>query len=190
MPKFHAEVKSSEAEKRLLLYLHAVPNELAKAVQQVADDAVLIFSGYAPKGRTGKLGRGIRAVSAQGRVSSGRFATGRQFAIVAHASSHGYDYVGVTRFGHRVKFIRPSIDRAPASVIDTKTARRRYGHLAKGHRPALAFRDRGSGPIIYRGVVKGLVRNRDWAEEAQDAVNRELNHQAQQLANNLGRRFG
>ena len=184
MPKFHAEVKTSEAEKRLLLYLHAVPNELAKAVQAVADDAVLIFAGYAPKGKTGKLGRGIRAVSAQGRLSSGRFATGRQFAIVAHATSHGYDYVGVTRYGHRVRFIRPSIDRAPASVVATGKLRRRYGELAKGQRPALKFD--GS----YRNVVRGVVKNKDWVDQAQDAVNRELDDQARKLANNLERRFG
>lgn len=185
MPKFHAEVKTGEAQKRLLLYLHAVPNELSKAVQAVADDAVLIFAGYAPKGKTGKLGRGIRAVSAQGRLSSGRFATGRQFAIVAHATNRGYDYVGVTRFGHRVKFIRPRVDRAPASVIATKAPRRRYGELAKGQRPALRFDD-GS----YRNVVRGVVRDHDWVQQAQGAVNRELDDQARKLANNLERRFG
>ncbi len=189
MPKFHAEVNTSEAEKRLLLYLHAVPNELSKAVQKVADDAVLIFSGYAPKGRTGKLGRGIRSVSAQGRLSSGRFATGRQFAIVAHATNRGYDYVGVTRFGHRVRFIRPSIDRAPASVIATGKLRRRYGELGKGQRPALKLPPDGDDKG-FRNVVKGVVREHDWVQQAQGAVDRELDDQARKLANNLERRFG
>ncbi len=190
MPKFHATVRSAEAEDRLLAFIPAVANELRDAVQDVADDAALIFASYAPKGRSGRLGRGIRVVSAQGRLSSGRFATGRQFAIVASAKNkEGFDYVGVSRFGHKQLFIRPSIDRKPASVVSTRKPRRRYGELKKGERPALRIPARNGGPAIYRNVVRGVKRTHDWAETAQDAVNREMDARAEQLATTLARRF-
>jgi hypothetical protein len=177
----------------MLVYVAAVPNELAAAVQQVADDAALILASYAPKGRTGAIGRGIRVLSAQGRLASGRFATGRQFVIYASARNQGYDYVGVSRFGHRVKFIRPSSDRQPQSVISTKRPKLRYGmKTPSGHRarPALRLPPKQGTHGIYRNVVRGIVRPVDWVQTAQAAVDRELNAQAKLLANNLERRFG
>lgn len=194
MPKFHATMKTAEAEKRMLLYIHAVPNELAREVQRLTDDAVMIFQSYAPSGPSGRLGRGIRATSAQGRSSaSGRFETGRQFVITATARSReGYDYVGVTRFGHRQRFIRPSLDRQPQSVIDTRKPKRRFGHgeTPADRRPALRIPSRTGGKPLYRNVVRGVVKTHDWAEAGQRAVDKELDLAAKRLAHNLTRRFG
>lgn len=193
MPTFHVNMKTAEAERRMLVYIAAVPNELAQAVEQVAHDASLILASYAPKGRTGAIGRGIRVLSAQGRLASGRFATGRQFVIFTSARNQGYDYVGVSRFGHRVKFIRPSSDRQPQSVISTKRPKLRYGmkdHLGRRARPALRLTPSGNHKGVYRNVVRGVVRPVDWVDQAQAAVDRELNSQAERLAHNLERRFG
>lgn len=188
MPSFHVTVTTAEAQDRLLTLIKAVPNELARAVGDVSDDAVLIFSAFAPKGRTGRLGRGIRAISAQGRLSSGRFATGRQFAIVASArNTDGFDYVGVSRFGHRKEFIVPRHDRAAASVISTRKPRR-DGQTTPG-RPALRISARNGGAAIYRNQVRGVKRTHDWAESAQGAVNRELESRSTQLSHRIEARF-
>lgn len=190
MPSFEARIFTAAAQRRMLALMGTVPNELADAVQNVADDAAMIFTTYAPKGQTGALGRGIRVIGAQGRLRSGRFATGRQFAIIATARNKSFDYVGVSRFGHRVKFIRPSIDRKPQSVIDTKAPKRRYGDRSPSGarlRPALRI---PYGTPMYQNVVRGVVKKRDWAESAQEAVDREVQAQARRLAHDLEMRFG
>lgn len=189
MPKFHATVKTAEAERRMLLYVHAVPNELAAETQRLVNTAVLTFQSYAPSGPSGRLGRGIRAMSAQGRSSSsGRFQTGRQFVITATArSKEGYDYVGVTRFGHKGLFIRPRVDRVPQSVVSTKRLKRRFGVGPKHEQPALRL---AHGQPRFQYKVRGIKRSVDWAETAQGAVNKQLDAAAKELANNLTRRFG
>lgn len=194
MPTFHATVKTTEAQRRMLLYIAAVPNELAAAVQQIADDAALIFSGYAPKGKTGAIGRSVRVISAQGRLSSGRFATGRQFAVYASARNRGYDYVGVTRFGHRNRLIYPRMDREDASVISTRLPRRKRASKkaleragTPGQLPALMI---PYGTPTFQHKVRGIIQPVDWVDTAIPAVNRELDARAKQLAHNLERRFG
>lgn len=190
---FHATLNITKAEKRMLVFVKAVPNELARETQRLVNDAVLIYQSYAPGGGSGRLARGIRSVSAQGRLSSGQFATGRQFAIVARARSvEGYDYVGVTRFGHRVKFIRPSSNRQPQSVIATHKPKRRFGHgeTSADRRPALRIPSRTGGKPLYRNVVRGTVKTHDWAQSAQRAVDKELDLASERLAHNLTRRFG
>lgn len=188
MPSFHVTVSTARAQDRVLAMIAAVPNELARAVEETADDAVLIFAAFAPRGRSGRLGRGIRYVSAQGRLSSGRFATGRQFAIIASArTAEGFDYVGVSRFGHRQSFIYPRHDRAPASVVSTRKPRREG--VTSGGQPALRIPSRNGGPPIYRNRVRGIKRSVDWAETAQGAVDRELAARSSQLAHRLEVRF-
>lgn len=194
MPTFHATVKTTEAQRRMLLFIAAVPNELSAAVQQVADDAALIFASHAPRGRSGQIGRGIRVISAQGRLSSGRFATGRQFEVHASARNQGYDYVGVTRFGHRNRLIYPRADRTDASVISTGLPRRK--RMSKkalekagtpGQLPALRI---PHGTPMYQHKVRGIIKAVDWVDQAIPAVDRELQAQAKRLAHNLERRFG
>lgn len=189
MPKFHATVKTSEAERRMLVFINAVPNELAKEVQALVNKAVFTFQAYAPSGPSGRLGRGIRAISAQGRSSSsGQFRTGRQFVITATARSReGYDYVGVTRFGHRRLFIRPRGDREPQSVISTRKLKRRFGQGPRHERPALRI---PRGEPMFQHKVRAFKPTHDWAETAQRAVDKDLNLAAKRLANNLTRRFG
>lgn len=189
MPKFHTDVKTAREEARLLAFIPAVDNELAHAVQRLSNRAVFVYQAYAPSGPSGRLGRGIRAVSAQGRVaSSGRFATGRQFAIVATARDRtGYDYVGVTRFGHREAFISPRVDRERASVVSTRKARRDVTH----HEglPALAIPSRKGGPPIFRHQVRGFKPTHDWAAVANQVVNRETAQVAHETARRIEIRF-
>ena len=73
----------AQAQDRLLLLIQAVPNELSKATAEIAADAALIFGAYAPKGRTGRLARGIKARIGPGASSVWQLATGRQFAVIA-----------------------------------------------------------------------------------------------------------
>lgn len=189
MPKFHTQVKTAREEARLLAFIPAVENELAHAVQQLANHSVHIYQAYAPSGPSGRLGRGIRAVSAQGRVgSSGRFSTGRQFAIIATARNRsGYDYVGVTRFGHRNAFISPRVDRERASVVSTRKARRDVTH----HEglPALAIPSRKGGPPIFRHQVRGFHPPYDWADVANEMVKRETKHVSDETRRRIEIRF-
>lgn len=193
MPKFPTYINTAKAEDRILLTIGTIPQELRTAVEKVANDSVLIFSSYAPRGRTGRIGRGIRAVTAQTRENTGRFGFGFSFFIIASAKNQGFDYVGVSRFGHRLKFIRPSIQRQPQSVISTRRPKLRYGDTTsegRRARPALRIPSRAGGKPLYRNVVRGIIKTKDWAAAAQDSVDREMDAQAVRLAHNLERRFG
>lgn len=188
MPKFHGIVQTANTQARLLAFIPAVENELAQATQRAANRAVRVYQAYAPAGPSGRLGRSIRTVSAQGRLGSGRFATGRQFAVVASARNReGYDYVGVTRFGHREAFIVPRNDRRRASVISTRKARRDVTH----HEglPALAIPSRKGGPPIFRHKVRGFHPTHDWADVANQLVQREVKDLSHEVARRIEVRF-
>lgn len=112
----------------------ATDTELQRAVRDTANRSVVIFRGQAPR-RTGRLHRGIAA-----------HIRGNSALVTAHARNPetGYDYVGVTRFGHRVARIRP------------KTA------------GALAFQI--GGRTIIRASVRGYRPKQDWADRALPAI--------------------
>lgn len=127
--KFTAEVGGAGDLTRDFLRAAAeLRRDMNRTVGEIADDAVIIYQGFAPK-RRGRLIRGIKA-----RV------VGSTAFIEAHAVNKktGYDYVGVTRFGHRVDKIVP---------IKAK---------ALGPIPGIGFRK----------SVKGFKPASDWAEDA------------------------
>jgi hypothetical protein len=183
MPTFHATVKTAEAQGRLVAFINTVNTELSNAVEDLANQMALIFSSVAPKGRTGRLGRNIRVSSAQGRQSGGRFGTGRQFAIIASAKdSHGFDYVGVSRFGHLKPEIVPDPRRGIASVVSTRRLRAPHN----GHLPALRIPLRTGGEgAIYRHSVRGLQKDHDWVSDGVDLAQREADATARRLATKL-----
>lgn len=180
MPSFKATIDSAAAEGRFLAFIPTVDNALRDATHRVAYDMAQLFASVAPKGASGRLGRGIRVLSAQGRLASGRFATGTQFAITASATdSRGYDYVGVSRFGHLKSVIVPREDRAPASVVATRRPR-----ATEQGRAALRIPLRSGPGGIFRHSVRGLEKSHDWVQDGVQlaraevaAVSRDLAHQ-------------
>ena len=185
-PTFHATMKTAEAQGRLVAFINTVNTEMSDAVEGLAYQMALIFSSVAPKGRTGRLGRNIRVSSAQGRQSGGRFGTGRQFAIIASAKdSHGFDYVGVSRFGHLKPEIVPDPRRAIASVVSTRRLRAPHS----GRQPALRIPLRVGAGAIYRHSVRGLQKGHDWVSDGVDLAQREADATARRLATKLEIRF-
>lgn len=123
---------------------------------EVAPNAVRITRQFAPH-RSGRLDRGLqsRVRSHGGRITVEILSTAR--------SQEGYDYLPVTRFGHRVAIIRPK--RAKALRIP----------LASG--------------VIFRKYVRGYRPKRDWAEAAFRAAEVELDRAAERLGRAVDRRL-
>ncbi len=125
---------------------------LGQAVRGVGKDAELIFAGHALKD-TGRLARGIRFTSTG--QTSGR--------VTGHAREpkSGYDYVGVTRFGHRVSRIQGNPILGGINARRTNTY---SGFIAKS--------------------VRGFSPSRDWVERGLPQIER----QAEQAMVLLGRK--
>lgn len=149
MAKLSAQGNAKGANARFLREARELRQQLQDTMRDVADDAEIHFAAFALKGETGRLSRGISARP-----------VGNTIQVEAHAESHGYDYVGVTRFGHRKEWIYPRSDRAPASVGSTRGAR---GTVQQGN-AALAFKFKGK--LTFRKRVKGFKPTSDWAKDA------------------------
>lgn len=113
----------------------SVGPEARQAVRESGEESVFIFRTKAQR-RTGRLHRGIR--SRMGGDTATVSATAR--------SARGFDYVAVTRFGHRVRVIRP---------VHAKALRFRVGNR-----------------ILFRHSVRGYRPHGDWRDKAMPAVDR------------------
>ena len=137
---------------RLLRAARQLDREVAEEVQDLGDRAELIYAAHALRD-TGRMARGIRAV-------------GQGDEVVVRADARdprsGFDYVGVTRFGHRVRVIRPNPPRR-----------------------ALAFTPKGGGGTVFRRSVRGFRPAGDWADRAYPQVRAE----GERAAARLGRRI-
>lgn len=126
----------------------------------LAPRATEITRGFAPH-RSGALERGIQAQvrSYGGRVTVALYSTAR--------SDEGFDYMPVTRFGHRVAFIYPK------------------------HAKALRFIPEGrpSGKPIFRAWVRGYKPTHDWVEDALRELGQELDRAAERLSRRIDRRL-
>lgn len=162
---FYAEVRSAEAEKRLLFFRRTMDTEFSDMIRQLGERGVGIMRDVAPY-RT--LKENMRAVDAQGRAvrgNRGRFSSGRNLAITTSAKSdHSeYDYVGVTRFGHLTNPIYPV--RAKRLVFKNKVGRK-----------------------IALLSVDGVVKSVDWAENGEQQIISEVNARARGFTSTLERR--
>lgn len=121
----------------------AVESEGREAVRESADESVFIFRTKAQRD-TGRLHRGIRAAMA-----------GDTATVTARArSGAGFDYVAVTRFGHRVRFIFPR----RAKALRFRVGRRvLFRTRVRGYRPGSDWRDRAL-PAVERTVEAASVR--------------------------------
>ncbi len=141
---------------------------LDRALDDAARDIELALIAFAPR-KTGNLARGIRAFRA-GKVVN--------ITITARSRGSGFDYVAVTRFGHRVAYIYPHGDRAAATVLATGRKR------ATGHTSALRFVG-NNGSVFYRRRVKGYRPKYDWVDRASPSIKRAGDETMRKLGRNI-----
>lgn len=126
----------------------------------LAPEATKVTRGFAPH-RSGRLERGIRARvrSYGGRVILEILSTAR--------SDEGFDYLDVTRFGHKQAIIFPR------------------------HAKAIAFIPSGapSGKAIVRAWVRGYRPDHDWVELAYEEMQHLMDEAARSLARRVDRRL-
>lgn len=155
--------------RRFVTASNSLPHDTLEAQRELGRQAEVAFAAHAPH-RTGRLIRGIASVVLGGKV------------IVkdeARNPSTGYDYVGVTRFGHKVARIYPK-HRYSAFVVASK--QRRKSARTTG-RAALRFTI--GGRTVFAASVAGYHPATDWAEDALP----EVQAQAQAVATRLGRKI-
>lgn len=172
MGRYRVQITGADrVARRMQIAAATIDDDVLEAQKALGETSELIFAAYALK-RTGRLARGIVS-----RV------LGSVVQVEAHAKDprSGYDYVGVTRFGHRVARIEPRADRAPASVRATGRSRARGAHAA--------LRIPVGGTAIYRRWSRGFHPARDWAEAAIPQVEAAAERQAQKLGEKVAERI-
>jgi hypothetical protein len=129
---------------------------LAEEMRGLGDDAELAFAAVARKA-TGRMARNIKAHARGATI---------EITVFARNPTSGFDYVAVTRFGHKVEWIYPRADRVrrPAYVLATKRKR------ATGRNAALRFVL--GGRVIYARRVRAFQPDHDWADDAMPTVQR------------------
>ena len=165
MPDLHAQLEADPATIVLGRMRARLGPQLDRELDALGEDAEMIFAAFAPS-KSGRLARGIVATRA------GRMVVVRS---TARDPSSGYEYTGVTRFGHRAAYIYPKARRS-ASVVATR------GERARGRRAALRFTL--GGRVVYASRVRGYRPASDWATDALPAVEQA----ADAAAGRLGRR--
>lgn len=140
---------------------------------------IRVLRAHAPVD-TGNLKAGIGVISQQrGKtavVGVSLKATARRPTQV-RGPARPFDYVAITRFGHRVARIYPKQLREPASVVATHRKRKagRRGALAVGF---------GNG-LFFFASVKGYKPKSDWVADAGPEIQTEL----QRVTLNLKRKL-
>lgn len=172
MGEIHGHISTSRLVRELTDMVHSMDAEMRQAVDDLGDDSEVIYAGVALK-KTGRMARGIKAHRA-----------GDTVLVEAHVKNpkDGYDYVGVTRFGHRKAWITPKWNRAIASVVSTGRKRRQ--------RAGAALRLNIGGTVLFRRRVPGFNPHGDWAERGWPRVERAADRASEQLGRRLIARFG
>lgn len=177
MARITAKVDDQGLANRVGRELTRFKHDVASVRREIGEDAEVIFAAHAPKGESGRLFRGIKART-----------IGEDIVIEATARDpeSGYDYVGVTRFGHKVLKIYPGrVARSTASAV------RITSHGAVRQRQT--FVSRGSfalkTPWGPRAWVRGYKPATDWAEQGQSEVELLASVAMQRYANDIARRL-
>jgi hypothetical protein len=149
--------------RRFLVAASLLPSDTLDAQRELGKAAEVVFGAYVPV-RSGRALRGI---------SSDVLGAGVTVTDVARNPQSGYDYIGVTRFGHSVARIFPKHSTGSAST------------LANGKKKRGALRFSIGGRVLYRASVAGYHPASDWATDALP----EVEVAAQGVATRLGRKI-
>lgn len=145
------------AFRRASVEVGAATRDAVRAVGGVAESQ---YRQRAPS-RSGLLKSSIARVEI-GRASRTTVVVGAN----ARDPQTGFDYVPVTRFGHRVARIYPRVDRAAATVVSTRQPRLMNG------RGFLRFSV--GGEVFFRRSVRGYHPAVDWATLADPVIDAAL----------------
>lgn len=148
----------------------ALPDDTLDAQRELGRHSEVIFGAHAPH-KSGRLIRGIASIVLGGKV------------IVkdeARNPTSGYDYVGVTRFGHGK--IVPKNRQFGATVLATG---KRRGYTP-GH---AALRFMVGGRVVYAAYINEWRPASDWATDALPEVAAEAQAVATRLGHTIESRF-
>jgi hypothetical protein len=153
----------------------ALPGDTLEAQRELGRRSEIAFGAHVPV----KSGRALRG------IGSGLLGAVVTVTDYARNPQSGYDYIGVTRWGHGK--IEPKHRGFGAQVIATK--RRRGGEtLTHGYdsfQSPSALRFSVGGSVVYAKYVREWRPASDWAEDALP----EVQAQAQIVASRLGHRI-
>lgn len=156
-----ARIDVGDSPVQFLRRAEQLRHDTEAAVRDLGERAELIYAAHAPHA-TGRLARGISS-QAQGLSAVVR--------ADARNPQSGYDYVGVTRFGHRQA--RLYAKHAPATVLATGKARVGVLRFTIG------------GRVFYRRSVKAYHPLQDWSQRAMP----QIRAQADRTMAELGRKI-
>jgi hypothetical protein len=175
--KVSAKVTGAGAQARRARGVAAiVDDDLAKSVRNVGDDAELIYQAHALR-RSGRLARGIKAR-----------ATGDTVIVSAVAvdPDSGFDYVRVTRFGHKKAIIRP-VGAGGRPRRARTVARSSAGQFSRRGAPALVFESLGQ--VWKLPYVRGFRPTSDWVADALPEVEAAAATEMEQTGNRIAVRW-
>lgn len=149
--------------RRFMIASARLPVDTLDAQQELGRASEVVFGAYVPI----KSGRALRGISSD--------LSGAAVIVTDEARNPetGYDYIGVTRFGHKVARIYPKHSSSNASSL--ATGKQKHGML----------RFVIGGRVLYRASVAGYHPASDWATDALPEVEVE----AQAVATRLGRKI-
>ncbi len=135
-----------------------------EAEREIVEEAEVVLAAHALYA-SGRMSRSVRSVRVGGETQ-----------IIAEAKNPqtGYDYVGVTRFGHKGIIVPRT--RGRATVVATGKARKR------GKKAMLRFSI--GGRVVYSRSTKGFHPTTDWVKDALP----EVDASAQRLLTRLARK--
>src|SRR4051812_44537003 len=146
------------------------------SARNVGDDAELIYQSAAPR-RSGRLSHGIRSIPA-----------GDTVIVTATAvdPKTGFDYVAVSRFGHRKRIIIP-VTKGGRPRKARKTSRGLMGRFAKRGPGALVFNSRGRRWMLRS--VRGFRPKVDWVDKAWPGVKEAADTEMDKTGNEIAVRW-
>lgn len=172
---FKAGLSDRQVLQRIARELGRYNHDVRELREAVGADAEIIFQAHAPKGRSGRLSRGIRARS-----------HGSDVVIEAHARDPetGFDYVRVSRFGHTVRRIYAgAVARSLSSPARFTAAGGVRSRPLKG---AQAL----NTPFGLFASVRGFHPKVDWAEAAYHEVQEVAGEHMEAFGRGIVRRIG
>lgn len=167
MPEPTVTIRAKTSLLKRIMSPDRLDAELAQVQRDLADDAEIVFASFALH-RTGRMGRNIHTVR-----------EGRDLQIVVEARDPvtGFDYVRITRFGHRTYRIVPKRPFA-ASIVAT------HGKRSRGRQAALRW-VQTDNKVIYARSTKGFHPVKDWASDAIPEIRIRAERRMGQLARRL-----
>ncbi len=171
MAEFKAEVDTDGLEEKFAREAARLRDNLRETLRAIGDDAELVFAAHALR-KTGRMARGVRAQSA-----------GDTVLVTVHAENPetGFDYVAVTRFGHRKRVIKPRHAPRPGRYLAPIPG---VGPRWVNKRAALRT------PFGFRASVRGFKPSGDWALRALPQVRRSADREMKLLGQQIVVRLG